>query len=177
MTNITSWNLYHTINVRGFVYFIKGNIRIQVTTDDNIYFYLIDKKTLMPKLENVMMNYMCCNQMMFGSKVKYGISFKLNERSFNLYRRKFQHNLKVCIDDENFEGSTGLALPKHDIFLISKVDKMLIYDSITYQRVGEIPIKLFVSQEREPNEIIGYCATKDNEWIAIISGKNLIKSE
>jgi len=70
-----------------------------------------------------------------------------------------------------------MALPKLDIFLISKVDKMLIYDSLTYQRVGEIPIKLFVSEEREPNEIIGYCTTKDNEWIAIISGKNLIKSE
>ena len=99
MTKTTSWELYHTINVRGFVYYIKGNVRIQVTTDDNIYFYLIDKKTFMPELENVMMNYMCCNQMMFGSKVKYGISFKLNEKSFNIYRRKYQHNLKVCVDD------------------------------------------------------------------------------
>ena len=86
----------------------------------------------MPKLENVMMNYMNCNQMLFGSKVKYGISYKLNERSFNLYRRKYLHNLKVCVDDENFEGSTGLALPELNIFLVSKVDQVLIYDSTTF---------------------------------------------
>jgi hypothetical protein len=132
MTNVTSWQPYHTINVRGFVYFIKGNIRIQVTTDENIYFYLIDKKTFMPKLENVMMNYMNCNQMLFGSKVKYGISYKLNERSFNLYRRKYLHNLKVCVDDENFEGCTGLALQELNICLVSKVDQVLIYDCTTF---------------------------------------------
>jgi|TARA_B110000285_G_C15126655_1_gene620650 hypothetical protein len=70
-----------------------------------------------------------------------------------------------------------LALPKLDIFLVSKADKVLIYDCKQYQRIGEIPIKLFESEEREPNEIIGYCASRDNEWIAIISGKNLIRNE
>ena len=44
--------------MRGQIYFIKGNIRIQVTTDDKIYFFLIDKETFMPKLENVMYNFM-----------------------------------------------------------------------------------------------------------------------
>ena len=38
--------------------------------------YLIDKETYMPNLENVMYNYMGCNQMMFGSKVRYGIAYK-----------------------------------------------------------------------------------------------------
>ena len=37
-----SWQLYHTIFVRGFIYYIKGNVRIQVTTDEKISFYLID---------------------------------------------------------------------------------------------------------------------------------------
>ena len=80
MTNVTEWVQYHKIKVRGFIYFIKGNIRIQVTTDDLIYFYLIDKETLMPNLENVMNNYMKCSQMMFGSRVKYGIAYKPNQR-------------------------------------------------------------------------------------------------
>jgi len=57
---------------------MKGNIRIQVTTDEYIYFYLIDKQTFEPKLENVMANYMGCNSMMFGSKVTYAVSFKIN---------------------------------------------------------------------------------------------------
>lgn len=48
------------IEARGFIYYIKGNIRIQITTDELIYFYKIDPETLMPHLENVMYNYMNC---------------------------------------------------------------------------------------------------------------------
>jgi len=55
------WKQYHSLEVRGFIYYIKGNIRIQVTTDEKIYFYLINKETFMPILENVMFNFMNCN--------------------------------------------------------------------------------------------------------------------
>ena len=34
--------------IRGNIYFIKGNKRIQLITDEKIYFYLIDQITLMP---------------------------------------------------------------------------------------------------------------------------------
>jgi hypothetical protein len=70
------WELYHTIKVRGFVYFIKGNVRIQITTARLIYFYTVDQSTLMPELENVMYNYMSCNQMMIGSMKRYAITYK-----------------------------------------------------------------------------------------------------
>ena len=72
------WRQYNMLNIRGFIFYIKGNVRIQITTDDNIYFYLIDMETFEPKLENVMFNFMGCNQMMFGSRVKYGITYKTN---------------------------------------------------------------------------------------------------
>lgn len=72
------WRQYKVIEKRGFIYYIKGNIRIQITTDDKIYFYLINKETLMPNLENVMYNYMGCNQCMFGSKVRYAVTYKTN---------------------------------------------------------------------------------------------------
>ena len=110
MTKEESWKLFHTIHVRGFIYYIKGNIRIQITADDKIYFYLIDKKTLMPTLENVMYNYMNCSQMMFGSKVKYGITYKTNQKSFVIYRRKYEHNFKVPVASENYEGAKGLEI-------------------------------------------------------------------
>lgn len=61
MTEGFEWKLYYTIKERGFIYFMKGNVRIQVTTDNLIYFYLIDQEDLMPNLENVMYNYMGCN--------------------------------------------------------------------------------------------------------------------
>ena len=69
------WTLFHTLHHRGFLSFNKGNIRIQITTDNSIYFYLMCKETLMPKLENVMFNYMNCTQMLFGKKVKYGVTY------------------------------------------------------------------------------------------------------
>ena len=31
--------------------------------------------------------------MMFGSRVKYGITYKGGEKSFNIYRRKFIHDI------------------------------------------------------------------------------------
>jgi hypothetical protein len=77
-SNKKVWRQYNVIEKRGFIYYIKGNIRIQITTDDKIYFYLIDKETLMPHLENVMYNYMGCNQCMFGSKVRYAVTYKTN---------------------------------------------------------------------------------------------------
>ena len=54
------WKQYEVIPLMGFIYYIKKNIRIQVTTADKIYFYIIDNDTLMPILENVMWNFMGC---------------------------------------------------------------------------------------------------------------------
>ena len=78
-TGEKKWMNYKTLNHRGFIYFIKGNIRIQVITDSHIFFYLIEPRTYEPKLENVMQNFMGCTMMMFGSKVKYCITYKTNE--------------------------------------------------------------------------------------------------
>ena len=59
-TGERSWVHYHTIPIRGFVYYIKGNIRIQVVEEWKIYFFLVDKETLEVRLENCMANYMKC---------------------------------------------------------------------------------------------------------------------
>lgn len=149
------WKQYKVIEARGFIYYIKGNIRIQITTDEKIFFYLIDQETLEPILENVMYNYMNCTQMMFGSKVRYCITYKTNQKSFQIYRRKYLHNFKVTVNNENLEGSKGLEFSKISVFLVTKVSKVIMYDSETYQEIGEIPIKLLEDkQSREPNEII-----------------------
>jgi len=56
-----AWQIYWTLNIRGFIYFIKGNKRIQICTDKKIFVYLIDPSTFEPKLENVINNFMGCN--------------------------------------------------------------------------------------------------------------------
>jgi len=107
------WVEYHRFdNTRGNIYFIKGNKRIQVTTDELVYFYLIDPETYMPTLENVMYNFMQCSQMMFGSRVRYGITFKTNQPGFNIYTRKYYHNYKVAMNTDNYEGAVGCNLEK-----------------------------------------------------------------
>lgn len=60
--------------------------------------------------------------MMFGSKVRYGITYKTNQRSFDIYRRKFMHNLKVNVLADNLEGAFGMSLPLLGCFLVARVD-------------------------------------------------------
>lgn len=62
--------------------------------------------------------------MMFGSKVRYGVTYKTNQRSFDIYRRKFQHDFKVPINSENLEGSFGLEIRNMGAYLVAKVDKI-----------------------------------------------------
>ena len=145
------WKQYNQLDVRGFIYFIKGNKRIQITTDDKIYFYLIDPETLMPELENVMANYMGCNQMMFGARVRYGITFKTNQRSFRVYRRRHEHDFIVPVQRDNLEGAHAIDMPKSKTYRIAKIDMIRIYDSQTFDEVGSVHIPLLPSDSREPN--------------------------
>lgn len=65
-TGSKDWINYFTIEMGGNIFFIKGNNRIQIVTDDKIYFYKVDSESYMPELENVMSNFMDCSNMMFG---------------------------------------------------------------------------------------------------------------
>ena len=124
-----------------------------------------------------MYNYMMCNQMMIGAMKRYSITFKQNERSFDIYQRKYMHNLRACVDDGVWEGSQAVEIPKSNLVLISQVDQVIMFDNQDFTRCGEIPIKLLITETREPNEVIGLVKSLDENWVAIISGKNLIMNE
>lgn len=87
------------------------------------------------------------------------------------------HNLKVCVNGDDFSGALSLELVSMNTFLVSKVDKVLMFDCDTFQFCGEIPIKLLPTETREPNEVIGMAKSKCENFIAIFSGKNLVKNE
>lgn len=78
--------------------------------------------------------------MMIGSKVRYAIAYKTNERGFDIYQRKYMHNLRVCVDNENFEGSKAIEIITSNIILITKIDMVLVYDCDALQFCGYIPI-------------------------------------
>ena len=93
---------------------------------------------------------------MFGSKVKYCITYKSNQKSFDIYRRKYEHNFNSNIVNENLCGSRGLPLESMNSFLVSKENKIMFYDLDKFEeKTGHrIEIKLFESETREINEII-----------------------
>jgi hypothetical protein len=87
------------------------------------------------------------------------------------------HNLKVCVQNDQLEGGFGVSLPSLDIFLVAKKDDIKVFDSVTFAHKSHIPIKLLVTETREPNEVIGICKSKCERWIACISGKNLVMNK
>lgn len=93
-----------------------------------IYFYLIDKVTLMPELEGAMYNYFNCNQMIIGKFVRYAITFKTNQRSFSITRRQYTHDLLVQLNNKNLEHQIGIELPLTKAFLVTETDRILIYN-------------------------------------------------
>jgi len=129
--------IYHTLDANGFIYYIKGNSRIQITTDTHVYFYIIDKETFMPELENVMQNFMNCSQMMFGSKVKYGITYKTNNKSIDIHRRKYEHDFRLNVIEDDLDGSRGLPIDSMNAFLVSKVDTVKFYSIDTFKEIKE----------------------------------------
>ena len=78
----------------------------------------------MPVLENSMNNFMKCSQMMFGSQVKYGITYKMNQTSFTVYTRKYTHNFKVNVAQRNYEGSNCLSIKTMDAIIVSNIDEI-----------------------------------------------------
>lgn len=89
--------------------------------------------------------------MMFGSRVKYGITYKANQRSFAVYRRRYQHDFLVPVNTANLEGSVALEFKTMETYLLSRVDKILMYDVNNFVCYGEVPIKLLAADTREPN--------------------------
>jgi hypothetical protein len=133
---------------------MRGNVRIQICTEDKVYFYMVDKHTLEIKLDNVMANYMDCVQMMIGSKVRYCVTYKTGAKVFNVFRANYIHNFKVTVVSDNFEGAKGLELASLKAFLCTRKDGVFMYDTNTYSAIGKLDIELLESNEREPNQVL-----------------------
>lgn len=91
----------------------------------------------MPELENVMQNFMNCSQMMFGSKVKYGITYKTNNKSIDIHRRKYEHDFRLNVIEDDLDGSRGLPIDSMNAFLVSKIDTVKFYSIDTFREIEE----------------------------------------
>jgi hypothetical protein len=80
--------------------------------------------------------------MMFGSKVRYGITFKTNQRSFDIYRRKYEHDFCANILEENLDRSKAIPIETMNAFMISKIDIIRFFDVDTYEELKECQINI-----------------------------------
>ena len=79
----------------------------------------------------------------------------------------------------NLDGSRGLPIESMNAFLVSKIDVVHFYDVDSFKELKGclLQIPLFKSDTREPNQIISMQLSNDEDWIAVISGKNLVMNE
>ena len=94
-----------------------------------------------------------------------------------MFRAKYQHDFRQQVCSDNLEGAKALEFEKTNTFVIARLDKLWIYDSITFEKIDEIPIQLMESVEREPNEILAMQKCGDEKYLAVITGKNLIMAQ
>lgn len=167
------WTKFHTIdNIRGTIFFTRGNIRIQITTEKKIYFYLIDKETFMPELENVMYNFIECSSLMVGSKVKYAVAYKTSQQDYEIFTRNRYHNFKVCIDATSFEGAVGCTLESIGAYALAEKLKIGIYDESSFEEkqsltIAPDPDSLCPTEA----EVLYMQTSQDLERLGVIIGK------
>ena len=82
----------------------------------------------MPRLENIMYNYMKCSMMLFGRRVRYCITYSAGEVSFTVYTRKYRHSFTPTLYECNFERSTGLVIPSMNALVVTDIDKIKFFD-------------------------------------------------
>ena len=72
------------------------------------------------------------------------------------------HGFKVPVTYDDHEACLGLELPSMNAFLVTRVDKVVMYDDTTYKAIDEVPIELLKAETREPNQIIAIQKSDDD---------------
>jgi hypothetical protein len=120
--------------------------------------------------------------MMFGAKVRFGVTFKANQPDFTIYTRKYGHNFKVPVDLTDHEGAIGATLKSLSRYVIAHGINLTIYDQHTFKNtVGRSNKKLQsfkVPDSQDKNvTILHMIVSADDRRIALGIGRNLIKDQ
>lgn len=58
--------------------------------------------------------------------------------------------------------------------VVSHTDRVMIYDANEFKKLSELPVKLFKSESRETIQVLSICKSRDENYLALISGRKLI---
>jgi len=85
--------------------------------------------------------------MLFGSKVRYCVTFAGGEKSFNVYTRKAQDTFYGNVVEQNFGTSDGIIHQSMNAILVSQMEKIKFYDAESFLEFNscEITIPLLKS--------------------------------
>ena len=70
--------------------------------------------------------------------------------------------MRVKVHDEDYDGSMAMEIHSLNVFFVSKIDKIHVYDLTNLEYKSEIDIELMKqdAKDREPNEILGMTLSK-----------------
>ena len=123
-----------------------------------------------------MYNNMNCSVMMFGARVRFGVTFKANQPGFTIYTRKYYHNFKVTVTAKNHDGAKGVNLKSQHKYIIAEGLNAIIYDEATFREVDKFTVPVMEDgNEDEALEILYMVASQDDQRIGMSVGRQLIK--
>ena len=159
---------------------MKGSDHVQIVTDTLVYFYKFEEEnevspTWIPKLESTMNNFMGCISLIVDNKDKICVTYKSGQPNFSTYKRKYDHGFREIIDPTSREGCRGINVSKKHFFIISDDDYIQVHDEETYKMINKIDLPLSKSNTDDAIEILNIEISPDEELLAVLSGKNLIK--
>jgi hypothetical protein len=119
--------------------------------------------------------------MMFGARVRFGVTFKANQPGFTIYTRKYYHNFKVTVTAKNHDGAKGVNLKSQHKYIIAEGLNAIIYDEATFREVDRFTVPVTEDDnEDEALEILYMVASGngkdgDDQRIGMSVGRQLIK--
>ena len=69
---------------------------------------------------------------MFGSRVRFAISYKTNQPGLMIFTRNHFHNFKVTINTENYEGAIGLNMNTRRRYVMARGLKVGLYHQLNF---------------------------------------------
>ena len=137
-----------------------------------MFFYLIDKKTLIPKLDMVMRNYMNCSSLLFGPRIKSAIAFTESQKNVQIHQRQMYHNFRVHISARSFENAVALEMAKDHRCVIGN------NKTITFWCLKENHVCDTIEIKSDSSSVILYIQVSQSEkHMAVLTGTHLKKRE
>lgn len=173
-----SWVKYTSLGMKGLVSLVEKSDEFQVVTDALIHFYYLkfDDDSCMPILKNSMFNFMGCNQMLIDRGSTLCCTYKIGEPNLVLFKRKYNHGFRELVDRTSREFCSAAVLQRSNIFLISDDSTVYVHDERSFELRDKIQVPLVTSHTDDPIEIINIMISPKAKFLAILSGKNLVKS-